>query len=68
MRLAHEAHRAEKNEALLALGDKFAAWYSRKLEEGLAFQAANYQLDLAKAYARLAGIERMVDSVAEAGM
>ena len=66
--MAQETYTLEKEVALRKLERSMSAWWVSQMDQRISALVSEHQMQLAKAYSRLAGVERMVDSVAEAGV
>ncbi len=66
--MAHEAYQEEKEKALEQLRQSLRDYWSNRLYQSMVELGTHFQQDLAKVRSRLAGIESMVESVADAGM
>ena len=62
-----EAHTQHLSEALQTQAEQLEAKWASQMEAKLSQQENYYQMELVKAFARLRGIEAMVDTVANAG-
>ena len=67
LQLESESHAKEMSEALREQADKLASAWSERMELKLSEQQGFYQTELAKARARLYGLESMVDGITSAG-
>jgi len=67
MRVAQEQYNLEKDVALRKVEKNMRTWWTSQMDQRITALVAAHQIELAKAYSRLAGIEKMIDSVAEAG-
>lgn len=67
LRLEHESHLQEMEESLRQQTAQLSALCKMEIEYRLARQESYYQLELARAQARLTGVESMVDTVASTG-
>ena len=67
LRVQTEKHTRHLTEALQVQADQLGSKWSSELEQKLVDQQSYYQLEMAKALARLRGIEAMVNTVAAAG-
>lgn len=68
LRLENESHVKEMTEALKDQAEELNAEWSVEMDMKLSAQQRFYQIELAKAMARLCGLSMMVDGVASAGM
>ncbi len=68
LRLENESHAKELAEAMRDQADELGEQWSSEMELKLAEQQGFYQTELARAKARLGGLQMMVDSVASAGL
>lgn len=67
LRLENESHAREMAEALKDHAKELNSEWSAEMDVQLSEQQAFYQTELARAKARLHGLEAMVDGVASAG-
>ena len=68
MRIQTDAHTQHLAESLHTQAERLESKWINELEFKLTEQETFYQTELAKAVARLRGIESMVETVANAGM
>lgn len=67
LRLENESHAKEMVEALKDQAEELSLEWSAEMDVKLSEQQGFYQTELARAKARLHGLEAMVDGVASAG-
>lgn len=67
LRLEHESHLQQREESLRQLAEHLSAMCRAEKERLLSGQKTYYQLELARARARLAGVEGLVDTLASSG-
>ena len=67
LRLEREYYVKQMEDSLKQLAEDMAAKYVVEMEQALSNQKTHYQLELARAQARLVGVEGMVDAVASSG-
>lgn len=67
LQLKEESHTKEMSDALKDQADKLVSAWSSKMDLQLSEQQGFYQTELARARAKLFGLESMVDGITSAG-